>query len=538
MKNTIYKKGMVKFKSWKFRDSSLINKVPIFDGVHPIFNQESVHSDEKTFVENFANPMYCVEKDHAYLIVEENGEKISFKTFSGVKIRREGKSWFKVIKHMTFLTVNRRTGDVYFGNMSNYHMKRKVKKKIRRNFFLNDPLNSFLISAKNLVSSFANESGDIVSDAAEIFINSITRTDFGLSREQKLFKFYLDKKGFKYPNNFWAYKDFLHEKDFKKSLKKNSLRLVDSFMESKGLSGKKVKKILHVCKKINMGCYEYARNLFGIDWLNQDNDVLENIFNYSNEFGVNLLTDLPGTENFKELLSNGELKKVFKTFKNLITLGDINNYSFHDHVRMYVNLKQYGETELKWETDGSDWNNFHLEHLNWTDKLEHYQRGTYIRTYPKYFFDEIQIPINNYHPIILFQSRDFNEESQTQSNCVKGYIGKVSSFIVSLRKDSQDSDIRATIEYRIVFLKNSGKVHAYRVQTRGKYNQTLDDTWHDILLKLDQVVISCFNRENFETVKLEKLCSNGTKLYSDSHFDEDGNLQWSFKPIQQNFYLW
>lgn len=417
-------------------------------------------------------------------------------------------------------------------------MKRKVRKKIQRNFFLNDPFNSFLISAKNLVSSFANQSGDIVTDAAEVFMGLITKSDFGLTKEQKLFKFYLDKRGFKYPNNFWAYKNFLHEKEFKKSLKKNSSKIVDSFMESKNISGKKVKKILHLCKNINIQCYEFAKSIFGDDWLNQDSELLENIFNYSHEAGMDFFVGTDMLQDLKKFLSLGELKNIFSTFKNLLTVGDINSYSFFDHIRMYINLKRYGENELRWETDGLDWNQFHQEHLNWTDKLQHYQRGTYVRTYPKYFFEEIQKPIKDYYPIILCHSREFNEESQTQSNCVKSYIGKVSSFVVSLRKGSEDSNIRATIEYKVHILKNSDKIDVFRIQTLGKFNSRLSDEWNTALLKLDQVVLSCFNREDLETVKLEKLCSNGTKLYSDSHFDEDGFLQWSFKPITQNSYLW
>ena len=534
MKNTIYKKGFINYRSWKFRDSSLIDKVPVFDGVHPVFIQESVHSDEKTFVENFANPLYLVSREHAFMIIEEHEEKISFKIFWGNKIRREGTSWFKISKWMKFVTVNRKTGDVYLGQMDNYHKKKKFTKKIRRNFFLNDPLNSFIVSAKNLVSSFANQSGDIVSEAAEIFINSITQVDYGLDREQRLFKFYLDKRGFKYPNNFWAYTEFFHEKEFKKNLKKNSMKIVDSFMETKKISGKRIKKILHSSKKINFQCYEFAKNLFGEDWLNQDETLLGNIFN--NNRIENFVFNLE-ISNFKNHLTKNELKNVFTTFKNLLSVGEINSYSFFDHIRMYVHLKQYGESSIKWFTNGENWEEFHKEHLDWTDKLEHYEKGTYKRIYPQYFYDVIQKPIDSYYPILLSSSHEYNEESQTQSNCVKGYVGRVSSIIISLRKQSKDSSTRATVEYRIHFLKNSKVVHSDRIQTLGKFNSRLDESWTESLLKLDEVVLSCVNREDYETVKLEKLCSNGTKLHSDSHF-QDGILQWSYKPITQNFNLW
>ena len=32
-----------------------------------------------------------------------------------------------------------------------------------------------------------------------------------------------------------------------------------------------------------------------------------------------------------------------------------------------------------------------------------------------------------------------------------------------------------------------------------------------------------------QTVKIEKICANGIKFESDSHFDERGNLTWTYK---------
>ena len=46
-------------------------------------------------------------------------------------------------------------------------------------------------------------------------------------------------------------------------------------------------------------------------------------------------------------------------------------------------------------------------------------------------------------------SEKYNQESALQSNCVKTYIGKVGSIIISLRDGSNDSNTRATIEYKL-----------------------------------------------------------------------------------------
>jgi hypothetical protein len=232
------------------------------------------------------------------------------------------------------------------------------------------------------------------------------------------------------------------------------------------------------------------------------------------------------------------LKKVYSVFKGMIINDTMNNWTFNDHVRNYTSLKEFGENEIKWTTDGSDYNRFQAEHLDWTDKLEHYRKGSYIRIYPDYFYERIEKPLDDFFPVLLKSSDEYNHESLNQSNCVKGYIGRASSMIISLRKNSPESTERATIEYRIVFLKNLEKVHVDRVQTLGKFNQNLDSSWNEVLLKLDEVVLSCYQDKNFKTVSIEKVCQNGTKLSSGSHFDDNGNLQWTERKTSNNYYTW
>jgi hypothetical protein len=96
---------------------------------------------------------------------------------------------------------------------------------------------------------------------------------------------------------------------------------------------------------------------------------------------------------------------------------------------------------------------------------------------------------------------------------------------------------RATIEYRLTM--KDGLVHADRVQSLGKFNQRLEAHWDAVLLKLDKQVLSCVRDKRFETVKLTKECKNGTILNSDTYWDEEGNLRWTFKNIDstQSNYL-
>ena len=72
-----------------------------------------------------------------------------------------------------------------------------------------------------------------------------------LNFEQRLFKFYLDKKRIKYPNNFYLYAKKFYGPEFRKELKRNDNRLVDTIMSLNGYSGKSVKNALHICSDLN-----------------------------------------------------------------------------------------------------------------------------------------------------------------------------------------------------------------------------------------------------------------------------------------------
>jgi hypothetical protein len=538
MKCVLYREQLENFLSVKNKDFSEINSNPRtiqvfgttefeFIGKRPKFIQEQSFNDEKTFRENLKNPLYSISNFKVTIVVEEYNCKVALKLFWSHFNRDVGKPWFKVSRNVEYITVNKNTGDVYVGYIHNYQKKRKSTKSIRKNYFANEPLSVITSKIKNISNQFLSNS-DIANNAADIFINSIMKTDKGYTREQNLMKFYLDKKNFRYPNNFFLYSNIYWDKQFKKTLKKNGGRFVDAFMILNNLSGKKIKKALHQCNNLNIDTLKFAQKLFGDDWLNQDDSSLVKILEYRGPIST--------YDNLNSSFSKEELKKVYKLFINYVCEYEIEGYTFIDHIRMYRDLKNYGETDIKWTSDGSDFQKFNQEHLDWSEKLEHYIKGTYSRTYPEYFFEKIQKPIDEYYPVILTDSNSYNQESLIQSNCVKGYIGKPSAMIISLRKGSIDSENRVTIEYWII--KTGDKIMTSRIQTLGRFNTKVDDSWNEILFKLDEIVLSCHQDQNFKSVTIMKECLNKNILTSESHFDKDGILRWSYK-IEDTFsYTW
>jgi hypothetical protein len=490
-----------------------------------VYLENFVSNVEEDFVLHYGNPLARVLKSYLMIVVERDGDKVSMKVFGGFRERRVGNKWFKVVRNVDYITVNTKTGDVYSGFLHNYQNKKKVRKKLNKNYFLNEPVSNIGYVIRDKIWSYSHNSMEVAVDAASKFMNEIDGrglfSEFSL--DKRLFKFYLDKKGIKYPNNFLLYSSRLVGPIFRKTLKKNDNRLVDTFMIHNGLTGKKLKKCLHSCKGLNLDLYLVAKNLFGDDWINQDDDFILQTLN--SEFKIK---DAVIPAEFVSVIGKDELRRVFNLFKKVYFEEMLDTYTFIDHIQIYTQLKIYGETDLRWMSNDVDI--FRNEHLDWSDKLTFYKNGHYERIYPIYSYEHLEQPLGEYYPVLLDDSISYNEESSAQSNCVKTYIGKSSNIILSLRKGSRYSEERATIEYQLY--REDDKVKCRRVQSLGKYNGKLSDEWTHWLLKLDLKMLYYVNDDRFEPVKITKKCYNGAFFESGSYWDEDGFLKWTHKTIE------
>lgn len=491
-----------------------------------VYLENFVSNVEEDFVLHYGNPLARVLKSYLMIVVERDGDKVSMKVFSGFRERRVGNKWFKVVRNVDYITVNTKTGDVYSGFLHNYQNKKKVRKKLNKNYFLNEPVSNIGYVIRDKIWSYSHNSVEVAMDASSKFMNEVDGRR-GLvsifSLDKRLFKFYLDKKGIKYPNNFFLYSSRLVGPIFRKTLKKNDNRLVDTFMIHNGLTGKKLKKCLHSCKGLNLDLYLVAKNLFGDDWINQDDDFILQTLN--SEFKIK---DAVIPAEFVNVIGKDELRRVFNLFKKVYFEEMLDTYTFIDHIEIYTQLKMYGETDLRWMSNDVDI--FRNEHLDWSDKLTFYKNGHYERIYPIYSYEHLEQPLGEYYPVLLDDSTSYNQESSIQSNCVKTYIGKSSNIIISLRKGSRYSEDRATIEYQLY--REDDKVKCRRVQSLGKYNGKLSDEWTHWLLKLDLKMLYYVNDDRFESVKITKKCYNGAFFESDSYWGEDGFLKWDNKIIE------
>jgi hypothetical protein len=198
---------------------------------------------------------------------------------------------------------------------------------------------------------------------------------------------------------------------------------------------------------------------------------------------------------------------------------------------MYCELRRYG-VDIKWMADGSNKDVFHQEHLDWTDKLAHYRDGVYTRIYPEVLHQLLSKDINGVKPVLLTTSKEYNEESSTQSNCVKSYVSRPASIIISLRDNKNE---RATIEYQVK--KVNDEVVIQRVQSLGKRNTVLESKWDNVLLSLDKIMLSYIKDKNFDFVKVIKENKMGMRFESNSVWGDYNSLVWEDKRINQGGFV-
>jgi hypothetical protein len=475
--------------------------------------------------------MCSVTKVDSMILVEKIDEnKISIKIFHGGKTRKTGVHWFKVDRNVEFLTVDINKGDVYSGHLQGYQKKRKVKKQLRKNYFNLNPILQMRNKMMSKIPLPREEAVQIVDTAIKVFIKSIRpEINEGQSLNNELIKFYLEKKGIKYPNNFELYFNGFGLLPKLKNLRKHDMKLVDAFMTDNQLKGGVIKRALHqLTEGLNVSRLKSLLNIFPNEWILQDVEFVRLALDFDTQ-SVALTVS-----NIGEHASKSELRAAFNCFK-LALNKTINSGTLYDHCEFYVYLKMAGEN-IKWKS--KDLKSFNEEHLDFADLYEFYKKGFYTRIYPQSLYDAFKIPIQHmnevYYPVILTNSDEYNSESANQSNCVKTYIGRPSSIIISLRKESTVSNERATVEYQI-FKKEGDFVTYNRPQSLGKFNSRLTEDWNEPLRLLDERIKNFIgDGKDIDTVKIEKLLHNHKKLYSDSDWAENGFLFWTYNLIDKN----
>jgi hypothetical protein len=554
-KKELFKKVYKQYDTQFYRDHVDINTDDYGMRNHPkfkkgIFELTSEKSyDEKSFLDNYQNLLCSVQQINRTVVLEECGDKLSLKLFRSEYKRNVGIKFFSKNKDCHFITVNKKTGDFYVGNLLRYQNKIKFSKVIRKNpnnyigmisehfSIITLPVrqDKHITNLSFLINEFVIGLGITDNILHSFQVESKVLFNFNLLAKS-LIKYSLLKKNIKLPNNLNSFFDSQYSVHIPKTklLRKHKLKFVDAFMEHHGLSGNEIKKNLHLCDDTNVNGLKSAINYFGYDKLYKSNIILD-LLNQK---------ELKSFHNFPENFTKSEKDKLFTYFLWQLK-GDINSNTLYDHIIYYNQLKTYGE---KISLNAKNIDDFVTEHANWSVIISSYKTGYHVRSYNNEFVEEVQKSIFDYNgveytPVLLLTTDDYIGESAYQNNCVRTYVDKCSSVIISLRNGYE----RATIEYMVTYYPHINQLKMNRVQSLGKFNKQLSEIWNPVLEMLDVQVGMSMKSHEF-TASMKTSYKNGktfnrkmiTKLPNPVHkdFQYIGLVQWDLRvENQDNFNL-
>ena len=493
-----------------------------FDGKHYVFTfDKSVNNDKEEFEKNYGNPLCDVTVFRSTFVVEENEDKICLKVFYCGKHRKAGEVFFRKSTKLNYITFNKKTNIFTVGKNTEYHKKRgKGKGSVVRR-------NSFPVSlTTDVYHSFMNGLDDTktynleITEGINLFLSKIGAEKVlnYIGLPMSLFGCLLDKQGVKKPDNWRGYYN-VYPKPTKKDYKKYGFKMVDAYMKLNDVSSEKIKKVLH---KVQNPCFQSIKmlmDIFGRDFiLQRPEEELCIVFNTKSDE-----SPFEPVNNYFENFGKRDMSNCYQIYLLSKTDHNLSTHTFYDHVRFFDVISRY--EPVKWMS--KTLKEFNSEHTIWSDKVDFYTTGRYSRQYSNEFVERVSEPIITsdkitFNPLVLQSSEEYVNESVHQSNCVRTYQNRPSSLIISLRKEDGE---RASIEYRPSIGTNENQPVIFkRVQTLGRFNGQLDDTWDDAISILDNRLKRISN-EVWGNPVAEFVTGGGRKEYN-FIFDKNGQLNW------------
>jgi len=457
---------------------------------------------EEVFLENFANKDYSTTKLFFLLEVYEKKDKLGIRSVIYEKKRGIGKQYYKISKEVRFITYNLRTKNFYWG--FKVGSKKRIRSKaIYCNSFYRSPYSIFYHSFISILKDASykslcptngflpdNEKIDKFSKVFSFYLDKLQETfksKFELSKiesiDGKLFTIFLLQNNIVIPDTV---ENFINQRIEKKELLKKG-NLVSYFMNENKLFGKKIRRLLSTFDGTYFYELEnliYIFKVFDVDYFNK----VDIKYIGTTKFPLSYKIPISGSgysvwDNFN--FDNNTKMKLLRLYNQGVNIHDL-----IEHINFINYLKQNG---LNIGFDSKNPVQFNFEHEKISQIYDDLRTYRVFREYDQKFIKDIEKTFKtsggDYYPIILKNSEDYIDESNVQRNCVRTYSTKP-SLIISIRKGSNVSDERITLEYKIF----DGTYK--RVQTRGKFNDYIDDYDETLCGYLDKKINKFISRND------------------------------------------
>ena len=190
---------------------------------------------------------------------------------------------------------------------------------------------------------------------------------------------------------------------------------------------------------------------------------------------------------------------------NNVTKGyrELHNYNrnltglIDDHLIIIRKLKKFlPDTRFRATT----YDEFVIEHSNLTNQYDLYRNSEEIfYLYGEEFSERINHTANGVDYVLLSDEMEYVQESVYQSNCVRTYIDKFNSIIVSVRRGND----RVTTEFNY---------DGVCIQKRGRFNENVPEHMVDDVIYLEMLIKQMKSEGILRPAKI-KVYNKITKQY-------------------------
>lgn len=529
MSDTLYKFTKESFRTifhydvmpLEFRSSDVDNTPSRLDGYNKpkvyYFKRESVKSEKDTYLENYGNPLCEVENHRKTVVIEKEGDKVRISKYLHLKLRKVGKKYFAKEYDRRYLTFNLKTNNIYT-TTSSRSIGHKPYRRVRSNNFAT-------------IENFIDHIFDGMSDEERLKLTNIFLREIGVGKDvttHRLFKkyllsMYIQRNGIKGPDRMddllcYAYPG-------KKSLKKNDNNIVRAVLDRMGLNTKYFVKLLNnydvdlntirdvyrilgpkYTRSVEQRYFEIDSPMFAPTMFNIGN-INDSLISSSNQ----RLTDFD-KKNIVKVINDyvktysGDYGKTDK----LTTRGLRSSFTsgIDDHIRILEKLSNY-EPNIKFRATTVE--EFDNEHINYSEKYSLYRNSEEIHyMYGDDLVQSIKDGYNGCEYVLLKNDMEYINESTYQSNCVRTYVDKLNSIIISVRKGKQ----RVTTEFNY-----QGRC----IQKRERFNQDLTDEMKPYVDNLEKIIHNLYVNDKLEPAKV-KVINKMTGVETVGGIDEMGKL--------------
>ena len=474
--------------------------------------------EEKEWLKKSVEILNSAVVNRVTIALEKNEDKVKLSIFKFSKSRMAGHRYFAKRSDDLHITFNTTTKN-FFITKSDFLNRRRntnttkndflkirtilnqidVKQLLTATTWFEGHMNPNNSQDTNTVTQLTNFMSDVGKKLEKELKVKTNLSVFGEGIGELLMDWFVKVRKIKVPNDYHYYLPY-HYPGIRE-LKKFNMNLGRTILNNKGLNGKYYVKLINTYGGYNLTDLMNIKNIFGEKHCKLVPKEFLKISSYTPDVKINLFNESPIYNS--KMTDNREKLNLIKILKNINDPHFITQ--IYDHLQMKTVLGSYG---LKKRIKSYTEEKFHEEHQEWAELIHQCERNeqtTY--QYQDNFIINMEKDINyeetNYKVKVLSNDLEYFNEGQVQSHCVRSYLDRYESIIVSVRKDNLDSMERMTCEFthNVENLKDYSP--ARLIQTRMKYNKLPKGEWKKIEEKLNKRFIGFLKHNKLKKPKIE-----------------------------------